>query len=285
MLIPSDNCAAAGSIVERRTGGSRSESALTPWTIVQRMADATHISARVAGYEESSWNVHTSLELLEELYNYNHWLFNKVRPFIKGSVCEIGSGTGKMTQFLLNQERIVCVEPFETSVATSRERFEKHLNVKFVQRFLHDCPNDDLPAGSVDSVICLNVLEHLEDDVENMRCMKRLITDRGRVIVLVPAHMSIYGAMDRSFGHYRRYNRRTLGRVFEQADLRVKHSFYINTIGYFGWLWHGRIRQREQIPLKSARLFNRLVPFLAAIERLIRLPFGQSLVMIGTPRR
>ncbi len=246
------------------------------------MADALDISSHVAGFEESAWNVHTSLELLEELYNYNHWIFNKVRPFIKGSVCEVGSGTGKMTQFLLNRERVVCMEPFEMSLAAARERFKKHLNVEFVQCYLRECPNGQLRAQSVDSVICLNVLEHLQDDVENMRCMRRLCKDRGRVIILVPARMSIYGRIDRSFGHYRRYNRRSLRRVFEQAGLRVTYSFYMNTVGYFGWLWHSRIRRREQIPIKSARLFNRMVPFLDAIERIVRLPLGQSLVMVGT---
>jgi len=97
------------------------------------------------------------------------------------------------------------------------------------------------------------------------------------------AHMSIYGALDRSFGHCRRYNRRCLGRAFEAAGLRPTYSFYMNALGYFGWWWHSRLLRREQIPVQTGRFFNRLVPLLDAIERILPPPFGQSLVMVGTP--
>ena len=105
-------------------------------------------------------------------------------------------------------------------------------------------------------------------DVDGLARMRRVCHDRGRVIILVPAHMSIYGELDRSFGHVRRYNRRTLRRAFEAAGLQVSYSFYMNALGYFGWWWQSRWQRREEISVSGARLFNRLVPFLDAAERL-----------------
>lgn len=227
--------------------------------------------------------VHTSLEVLSELYNYNHWLFNKVRPFVRGRVCEVGSGIGNITQFMLNCDEVVGIEPLRVSYETLSSRFQDHANVHFAQCVLDQCPRDDVPAEHFDTVVCLNVLEHIEDDVASLRRMRSLCREKGRVVILVPAFMSLYGELDRSFGHYRRYTRRTLQRAFEEAGLRATYSFYMNTLGVLGWWWQGRCLRRRQITVESSRFFNRLVPFLDAFERVVRLPIGQSLVMIGTP--
>lgn len=232
---------------------------------------------------EAAAQVHSSLEMLGELYNYTHWLFNKVRPFIRGNICEVGCGIGTVTQFLLNNERIVGIEPFAGSYEYARERFQDHLNVRIVRCLLESCPNNAVRTGVFDTVVCLNVLEHLEDDVASLRRMAMLCKAGGRVVILVPAHMCVYGELDRSFGHFRRYNRRSLRRAFEVAGLRPTYSTYMNTLGLGGWWWQSRIRGHRQLTVKSSRLFNRLVPFLDAFERVVRLPFGQSLIMVGTP--
>ena len=233
----------------------------------------------------ASWENHARLALLNELYAYNHWLFDKVRLFIKDSVCEVGCGTGNITQFLLNHEQIVGIEPFGPSLEKARRRFAKHLNVEFANCRLADSPNELVPAKSFDTILCMNVLEHIEDDADSLRRMLQLCRSNGNVVVLVPAHMSAFGGLDRAAGHFRRYNRRSLRRAFEQAGLIVTDSFYMNALGYFGWLWYGRILGREQLPASGARHFNRLVPLLDAFERIIPPPFGQSLVMVGTPER
>lgn len=233
----------------------------------------------------ASWENHTRLALLNELYAYNHWLFDKVRLLIRDNVCEVGCGTGNITQFLLNRERVVGIEPFRPSLEKAQRRFAKHLNVEFAGCRLDESPNELVPAESFDTVLCMNVLEHINDDVDSLRRMRQLCRSDGNVVTLVPAHMSAFGGLDRAAGHFRRYSRRSLGRAFERAGLAVTHSFYMNALGYFGWLWYGRFLGREQLPASGARLFNRLVPLLDAFERIIPPPFGQSLVMAGTPDR
>lgn len=239
------------------------------------------ISQRFASAPEVE--VHASLEVIHELYNYNHWIFSRIRPFVHGSVCEVGCGIGNITQFLLNQERVVGLEPHAPSLLTARHRFANHLNLMFQPHRLQRFPNNDLPPGSFGSVICLNVLEHIEDDVDALMRMRKLCRPDGHVVILVPAHMFAYGAMDRSFGHCRRYNRNGLRSVFQSAGLNVVHTSYMNAVGLFGWLWEGRIMRRSRISVSVARRFNCIVPFLDALERIVRFPFGQSLVMVGSP--
>lgn len=230
---------------------------------------------------EAAAEVHSSLEVLSDLYNYNHWLFNKVRPFIGARVCEVGSGIGNITQFLLNCRMVVGIEPQPVSYRESVRRFRDHLNTRMVNCTLEECPSPAVAAAAFDTVLSMNVLEHIEDDVEALRTMHDLCVPGGNVVILVPAHMSIYGELDRSFGHCRRYNRRGLGEAMRQAGLEPTYSRYLNAIGYFGWFWEGRCLRRRQIQPQSARIFNRLVPFIDAIERLLPLPFGQSLLMVG----
>lgn len=229
--------------------------------------------------------VHESLEIISELYNYSHWLFNNLRPHIQGKICEVGCGIGTLTQFLLNYEWVVGLEPFEESYTRAAERFHAHANVQIIHAALEQVPCDGVCPGYFDSVICANVLEHLEDDVASLERMADLLRPQGRVVILVPAHMAIYGQLDRNFGHYRRYNRASLSRSFKAAGLKPVFSRYMNAVGYFGWWWQSCLLQRDQITPESSHWFERLVPFLDAAERLMPLPFGQSLIMVGQPER
>lgn len=236
-----------------------------------------------AALTASQWENYNRFELLSQLDRYNRWLVDKVSPFIAGEVCEVGCGTGNMIQFLLHHKRVVGLEPFAPSLEIARRLFAKHLNVTFFGHWLADCPNEDLPPQSFDTVVCMNCLEHIEDDVDAMVRMRSLCRSDGRVVILVPAHMSAFGGLDRTAGHFRRYNKKMLRRVFHEADMRVSEEAYLNFLGYFGWLWFARILGREQLPSKPAKLFNRLVPILDTLERIFRPPFGQSLIMVGEP--
>ena len=151
-------------------------------------------------------------------------------------MCEVGSGTGNITQFLVNYERVVGIEPSLTSVRELRDVFFAHSNVRFAHCYLADCSRNDVSAGSFDSVICLNVLEHIEDDVAALDAMQRPCKPQGRVSILVPAHQMLHGELDGAFGHFRRYTKKTLARAFQQAGLRPTHSTYLNRSDFWeGW--------------------------------------------------
>lgn len=225
--------------------------------------------------------VSASLAILSTLYHYNLWIFDTVREYLGQTVVEVGAGVGNITQFLLNTERVVCLEPFEPYREYLAMRFAKHLNVEISPRRIEECPSQKVERGDFDSVLCLNVLEHIDDDVGALRRMGQLLRPGGRVIVLAPALPVLFGQMDRAMGHLRRYTLRSLKRAFSAAGLKPVHGRYMNLAGAFGWWWQGRVMKKPQISASKARMFNRLVPTLSAIERLIPVPIGQSVVVVG----
>ena len=222
-----------------------------------------------------------SLAVLSQIYHYNHWIFSNVRDFVGPSVLEVGAGIGNITQFLLNCDELTCLEPYAPYREYLATRFARHLNVRVLPQRIEECPNEAVPGKAFDTVVCLNVLEHIEKDEDALRRFKELLKEGGRAVVLVPAMPAVYGEMDRAMGHYRRYSRRMLHRAFAAAALRPIHSRYMNVLGAAGWLWRGRIQKRKTIPESQTRMFDRMVPLLSAVEAIAPPPFGQSLVMVG----
>jgi SAM-dependent methyltransferase len=222
------------------------------------------------------------LAVLSTVYHYNHWIYDSVREFLGSEVVEIGAGVGNITQFLLRMKRVGCLEPYPEYLEYLRVRFAAHQNVSIHALRIEDCPNAEVPPNDFDSAICLNVLEHIPDDVDALRRIGQLIRPGGRVVVLVPAMPFLYGEMDRAMGHLRRYTLSSLRRAFQEAGLRPVRGWYMNLPGVLGWWWRGRVRRKTTIPESLTRRFDRLVPFISAVERLIRPLVGQSAIVVAT---
>jgi SAM-dependent methyltransferase len=173
------------------------------------------------------------------------------------------------------------LEPFEEYRAYLDAHFSRHLNVQVVGAGIEECPNAQVPEGEFESVVCLNVLEHIDDDVGTLKKCGQLLSPGGRVVILAPALPFIYGAMDNAMGHVRRYTASSLKRRFVEAGLEPQYSRYMNFAGVLGWWWQGRVRRKNVIPEAGTRLFDKCVPYLSAMEKLIPPPVGQSLIMVG----
>ena len=230
---------------------------------------------------DSTSALQDSLEVMESMYLYNHWIFANIRPFLGEKILEVGSGTGNITSFLLCYPRVVALEPDLISARKAARRFYNHHNVQVIPETLEDYTQQASNGASFDTVICLNVLEHIEDDVYALCCMREHLAADGKVVILVPALGALYGALDRSLGHYRRYNKRHLRRKFHQADLQIIKSYYMNLPGVLGWFLHSRILHRVGLAPRSARKFEKAVPYIMAAESAFKPPLGQSLVMVG----
>lgn len=240
------------------------------------------LSLAPVALEGQTDSVSHSLAILSAVYHYNHWIFDSVREHLGGDVVEVGAGVGNITQFLLNANRLVCLEPFAAYREYLQKRFAKHLNVEIHPLAIEQVPNADVPAGSFDSVVCLNVLEHVADHVGALRNMGRLVRPGGNVIVFVPALPFLFGEMDRAMGHLRRYTKRSLRQAFLAAGLRPTRARYVNLVGVAGWWWNGRVRKKATIPASATLLFDRLVPILSAMERICPPLIGQSVLVVGT---
>lgn len=203
--------------------------------------------------------------------NYNTWLLDRSRPYLGRRVLDVGAGLGTFTELAADGREVVALEPEAAFAADLRKRFAGRPNVQVVE-----AEADELEESEpFDSVICFNVLEHIPDDEGALRQFHSRLAPGGHLLLLVPAHPFLFGAIDRTVHHERRYRREPLRRLLEQTGFAVQTARYVNPLGALGWLVSGRVLGRGQIPTGPLRLYDSLVPVLRALDRL-PLPFGLS---------
>lgn len=220
-----------------------------------------------------------TLERLAAAPKFNRWMFDRLRPWIGQRVLEVGSGIGNLSVFLQDRERVVLTDTEPWYLARLRERFGGRANIEVARLYL-PIVDGALAAERFDTVICLNVLEHIEDDVASLAVMRGLLAPGGRVVLLVPALPALYGTLDRALGHFRRYTRPELTAKLRETGLMPRHVEYFNLAGIPGWWLTGRLLRRSLIPAASLRWYDALVP-LFRLERLLPWRVGQSLIVIG----
>ena len=221
-----------------------------------------------------------SLNLLADTYNYNHWIYSLMRPFLGDVLCEVGAGIGNLTRFFLNARRLVCIEPEPEYWDTLQQLSAIHRNITVAR-----CGIEAFIAGRnsserFDSVVCVNVLEHIQEQEHALRMMTNLLRPQGVVLLYVPACPWAYGRLDEALGHYRRYSKKQVKHLAHVCRLRLVQCRYVNCIGAFGWWWHSRVRKNAEIKPGPVRSFDRFVPYISALEHFLPLVVGQSLFAV-----
>jgi SAM-dependent methyltransferase len=224
----------------------------------------------------------SDLEIMAGAKNYREWMYRRLAPYIGQRVLEIGSGIGNFTKLLLDRDLVVATDNYQPCV----EYLNSHLGEKLkAPPILLDAAGEigsELRQHEFDTIVCLNVLEHIEDDLRALEQMHSLLVAQGRLVLLVPAFQFLYGSVDRSLGHYRRYTRKDLLPIMRRAGFQIERSFYMNVVGMAGWFWNNRIVRRTEESEKLIGIFDRYVaPVAEFTERLIPPPTGLSLIAIG----
>ncbi len=223
------------------------------------------------------------LEVMSLAVNYRRWTYEVVRPYVGARVLEVGGGFGSFTELLLDRSRVVTLDNDPACTAQLRGRFGGNPQVRIVDA---DVVDEDLPsrlAGErLDTAVCINVLEHIEDDVGALRNLHDVLEPGGHLVLLVPAHPSLYGTLDAVVGHVRRYDRGALVATGRAAGFEPRVCRYFNSLGAAGRYILGRVRRQQETGEGQVRFYDRwVVPLLAALERVVPPPFGQSLIVIG----
>lgn len=220
---------------------------------------------------------------LEHATNYRRALVREFAPYLRGQVIESGSGIGQMTELLLQQRaitRLVCVEP--------NPQFCSKLSAKFPSLELYEGSVEHLPSGnSWNVVVSVNVLEHIENDRQELRKYFELLREaKGYLCLIVPARPEIYGPIDRSFGHFRRYTKNRLGARLAGAGFVLERLAYFNVIGYFAWWLNFRLLRSQQFSCAQVKFFDSAIfPVMHWWEtKVFRPPIGQSLIAIAQAR-
>jgi glycosyltransferase involved in cell wall biosynthesis len=211
---------------------------------------------------------------------YNRWMFQQMTPWLGQRVLEVGSGIGSFTRYLTGRDLVVATDLNPRYLRILGNTFERHTRVEVMPLDLGDFDPAELASRNLDTILCLNVLEHIEDDRGALRRLYDSLAPGGRLLLLVPAHQRLYGSIDRAIDHHRRYERTELVAKLEEAGFLVEHTEFFNRLGVVGWWLNGRVFRRSGVPGLQLHLHNVLVPLLRA-EAHVPLPFGLSLVAVA----
>jgi len=193
---------------------------------------------------------------------------------------EIGSGNGNFTRFLLGREKVVATDLSENHLQTLRQRFVQNDRVGIHFYDAAQRPSEDIKKQNINTVVCLNVLEHIEDDKAALQSMKEILIPGGRLILLVPCIKALYGTLDEGLDHFRRYTKKELQDRVTEAGFEIEDTFFYNMWGVPGWFINGRILRRRVLPKFQLYFFTLLHP-LVRMEQYFKTPFGISVIVIA----
>jgi len=233
-----------------------------------------------ADFSAADAELAATLDNLDGADNYAGWIFELIEPYLGHEVLEVGAGHGTFTEMLARTaKRVVASDLSERCVSRLRERFSGEESVEI----LHGSIDSAGAHGPFDSVILINVLEHIEDDDGALRELGRLLRPGGRAVLWVPAFSLLYSDFDRKIGHYRRYRRPELRTQLSRAGYDVRDIRYVNAVGAVAWLVLARLLRRTPTHGTPVKVFDRyFVPQLKRLERRWQPPFGQSVLAVAT---
>ena len=223
-----------------------------------------------------------TLRRMARLGPYNAWLDARFRHFLGNRVLEVGSGVGNQTRHFLDKERVIASDIEPHYVRELQVKFDRHPNVRVASfRFPLDAASrDELRREQIDTVVCLNVLEHIEHDSAALEDFASVLEPGGRLVLLVPAMPALYGSLDMHLNHFRRYDRESLRDLVTRAGFAVRTLRYLNRPGVFGWWLNSRVLKRRVLPRGQLAAFKWIQPVLK-LEENHHPSFGMSLLVLA----
>ncbi|MCX6995566.1 MAG: glycosyltransferase [Kiritimatiellaeota bacterium] len=223
---------------------------------------------------------HAILHSLSATHRFNRWMADAIRPWVGERVLEIGAGLGNLTRQLLPRDEYTVsdIDPLHLHYLTSRFAVNGRVAVRRVDAA---CAADFQGLeNSLDTIVCLNVLEHIVADGAALANFFAALAPGGCALILVPQHPRLAGSLDEVLGHVRRYTRKELTDKLVAAGFRVERVFSFNRISVPGWWFNGRVLQRRHFGKLQLKIFDSLVGLWRHLDRW--LPWsGISLIAVA----
>jgi SAM-dependent methyltransferase len=221
-----------------------------------------------------------TLDNLDEATNYAQWIFALMEPYLGERVLEVGAGHGTFTEILARDGRSVVAS--EISVRCAKVLKERFSNVESVEVIQGDI-GVSASRGPFDTVILINVLEHIENDDDALRRLSAALRLGGWLVLWVPAFPALYSDFDRKVGHFRRYTLSGLEAQLRRTGFKVENIRYTNAVGAIAWWVVAHVLRRTPTRRASVRAFDRwAVPMVKWIESKLCPPFGQSIFVAAS---
>lgn len=219
-----------------------------------------------------------TLESMNQAVWYNQWTLNLFKNYLKGKILEVGCGIGNFTKTLTNFGQVWAIDIEENYIKKTQS-----MVVGKAQVGLGDIEKGKYFFNQIkfNSVVCINVLEHIKEDERALKKLYNLLDDKGYLILIVPTHPTLYGQIDRSIGHFRRYTKEELEEKLTISGFKIVRCRRINFLGGIGWFLSSRIFAEKSISDTKIKIFNLFAPFFLPLENFIEPPIGTSILVIA----
>lgn len=209
---------------------------------------------------------------------YNNWLFSFIEPHLGERILEVGVGIGNFTKLLSKKGEVTAIDIDRSYIS----KFKKAMGAKVQMGFGNiETGKYFFKKKKFDTVICLNVLEHIEKDKEALHNMLTLLQSRGKLTLLVPAHRFLYSRFDRNLGHYRRYDKLEVESYLKNVGFKEVKTRYLNWWAVLGWFVFLKLGGWSRMPKREVGIFNFLGRFFLWPEKYITLPLGLSVFAVA----
>jgi SAM-dependent methyltransferase len=227
-----------------------------------------------------------TLEVIAKASRFNKWMYTEIKPFLKGNVLEIGSGIGNISRFIIEDGFIVSLSDYNPAYCSILTRnFSRYPNVKAIHAIDLLQPDFEITYSSLkesfDSIILLNVIEHIADDKKAISNCRYLLQKKGQLVVLAPAYQWLYCKFDKELGHFRRYSLSGMRSLIADQGFEIIHQRHFNFAAIPGWFISGKLLRGKTIGSNEMSFFNTIVPLAKLLDKLVLGKTGISTIVTG----
>ncbi|MDP2923754.1 MAG: glycosyltransferase [Candidatus Omnitrophota bacterium] len=222
------------------------------------------------------------LDNMYVLDRYNRWFFSHIENYLGDKIWEVGSGLGTFSKFLLNKNQLILSDIVDEYLEKLRKDFSDYKHLKVLKIDLLDNSHQKIiKQYEVNTILSINVLEHIQNEIEAIKFMYSVLRKDGIFIFVGPHHKFLYNSLDKHANHYRRYSQKEITHIFSNLGFTVDKVFMFNTLGVLSWFWYGNILRKKVIPLRNLKYYNEVIPLVNLIDSVNPFRFGLNIVVIA----
>lgn len=226
------------------------------------------------------------LEAMDFADNYHRWILNLFKPFLGKHLVEVGAGTGSFSELLLETrpESLGLVEPSDMYFALTKNlsKSEDSTVIRFFRNIFSEVADQIRNEQQPDTLIYINVLEHIDDDRLELETVNQTLAAGGNVCIFVPSMPFLFSDFDKRIGHFRRYTKKDLIEKCEAAGFNIRVARYFDFLGILPWFIKYRLMRSLSMESAAVQLYDRIaVPIIKPLENLIHPPIGKNLLVVA----
>ena len=227
-----------------------------------------------------------ALDSLEQAPAFNRWMYDTVRPYLGKRLAELGSGRGNLSKLLRAHGSLLATDVRPEYLAELSERWA-HLDYVSVAALDLGAPEDynQLRDYEPDTVVCFNVLEHIEEDEKVLQLLSGAVGPGCRLVFLVPFNPRLYSRFDKEIGHFRRYAKGELEGKMRAAGFEVEQQIFFNKAGVIAWWLGNKLARQRNLASWQLRLYNTLTPVFRVLDYVLPVSGLSTIVVARKPER